>query len=160
MRLLMQKKKDFFEGVLGFVILIGALSFLFYAFWVQRGRFDEKVEYHAHFDEIQGVDLGTSVKIHGVDVGDVTHIHINPKDYSVVVRFAVKKELPLFSDAKIAVVGESLFGKKMIAIDPGTHSLAKPGHTFYNTQCASYSLESLIEKFLFSKKSDGEKIKA
>jgi len=150
----MKKKKEIFEGLVGLFILIIVIFFSYYALQGQKSRFDQKVEYYANFDEIQGVDLGTPVKIHGVDVGSVTYIRLDPKSYQVLVRFSVNKDISLFSDAKVSVMGESLLGKQVVTVDPGSGTLINPGQILYDTYCSSYNLDSLVEKFLFSKKQD------
>ena len=153
----MKKKKEIFEGLLGFFILVASTFFLFNFFKGQGSQFGQRVEYYANFDEIQGIDVGTPVKIHGVDVGSVTHIQLDPKSYHVRIRFSLNKNISLFSGAKVCVVGESLLGKKVVSIDPGDGDLFQPGQTLYDTHCSNHSLESLMEKFLFSKKGTEKK---
>jgi phospholipid/cholesterol/gamma-HCH transport system substrate-binding protein len=150
---IMKKNTQRLEGFVGVAILLVAILGLFYAFQGRHSYFNPKTEYSAEFDSVQGIEVGTPVKIQGVDVGKVLDIQLYPKKGVVHVRFSIPRDLSLFSDVKVSIVGESFLGKKIVAVDPGAKKeILDPKKTIYHTTCADGSLESLIERFLFSKK--------
>jgi phospholipid/cholesterol/gamma-HCH transport system substrate-binding protein len=73
----------------------------------------------AVFDQAgQGLQFGSDVKLHGIDVGRVKNVRL--ADGQAVVRMNIKKgqHIPVASTATIRP--KTLFGEKFVDIDPGT----------------------------------------
>jgi len=149
----MNKKKEFFEGVIGLVLLAATLALSFFAIQKKHTFFQKNNLYYANFDFVQGVEVGTPVKVNGIDVGHVTDMTLDTKTLTVTMALSIQKTIPVRTDAAVKISGESLLGKKIVVLEPGQDAVLKSGKTIYNTYCANHSLESLIEKFLFSKQS-------
>lgn len=104
----------------------------------------------AQFDHIDGLDVGSDVKLAGVTVGQVTAETVNPKDYQAVVTLDVRPDIKLPSDSSVVVTSDSLLGGKYLALSPGgAEAMIPPGGRITQTQGA-ISLEQLLSKFIFS----------
>ncbi len=79
----------------------------------------------AGFKSIQGVEIGTRVRVQGVDAGEVVGLEppLTPGG-DVVLRLRIKSRLrPLLrADASVQIVGEGLIGGKVVEIVPGSAS--------------------------------------
>lgn len=144
--------KRIFEISVGFFIICLAFGWLFYAkHQIHATRF-EGYTLVAKFDNADGIQVGSDVKISGVRVGEVTEVKIDPKTFTSVVKFSVEKSVKLPSDTSASVYTNGLMGNKYISISPGgDDDILEPGDEIQNTQ-GSLNIESLIGKFLFNSK--------
>lgn len=102
----------------------------------------------AAFDNVGDLKSGSPVTMAGVNIGDVTDIHIDPKSYKAVATMRIDpqyNQIPDDSDASIQTQG--LLGGKYIGIGAGgSEMFLKNGSRIEFTQSAIV-LESLINKF-------------
>lgn len=108
----------------------------------------------ASFRALDGVSVGSEVRLAGVDVGRITAITLNPETYmaDVVVEIDTKIQLP--DDTAILVSSEGLLGGNYVELLPGgSPDFLQPGDEIEDTQ-GSVSLVSLLMKFVSG--SDGE----
>lgn len=104
----------------------------------------------ARFDRIDGLAVGSDVRIAGVKVGSVTETQIDPRSFLAVVTLTVRHDIQLPRDSSAEVTSESLLGGKYLSLTPGgDEAILKPGQTISITQ-SSISLEQLLGKFIFS----------
>jgi hypothetical protein len=111
--------------LLGAVVLLG-LSLGGAGLFLVGGRTwfaDHSFHVRSGFKNIQGVELGTRVRIKGIDAGEV--VGIDPpatpgSDVVLRLRIDAKMRALLRSDATVQIVGEGLIGGKVIEISPGT----------------------------------------
>lgn len=138
------------ELIAGSVVLLVALGFLGYAV-ANTGRVASGgYTLNASFDRIDGLGIGSDVRIAGVRVGSVSSASIDPATYQAKVVFSVGDAIRLPKDSSAAVTSDGLLGGKYLSLEPGgdTQMLA-PGGTITITQ-SSISLEQLLGKFIFS----------
>lgn len=108
-------------------------------------------ELRASFRSIQGVSLGSDVKLAGVKVGTLTKLTLNPTTYMADAVISIDKSIQLPSDSAILISSEGLLGGNFIELQPGgmPDTLA-PGDEIEDTQGA-VSLISLLMKFVSGK---------
>ncbi|MCH4022228.1 MAG: outer membrane lipid asymmetry maintenance protein MlaD [Acetobacter sp.] len=104
----------------------------------------------ADFTHIDGLDVGSDVRMAGITVGQVVSETVDPKTFKAQVVFTVRPDLHLPVDSAAIITSDSLLGGKYIALSPGgdTKMLA-PGGSVTETQ-GSISLEQLLSRFIFS----------
>src|SRR5207342_3414441 len=95
-------KRYFIEGlfIIGF-----AVAAAFFAVWVANSGEKDDVTYRIHFAEsVSGLSLGDPVKFHGVDVGKVTSITLDPGNPKLVqVDVRLRKDSPIKTDTKASL---------------------------------------------------------
>jgi len=94
--------------------------------------FREKDIYYVAYTNtsVTGLDIGSSVKYLGINVGTVQDIQIDPKDIStIVVTIAIKKDTPIKKDVRADISTLGITGIKVIELRGGTQeaSAIKPG---------------------------------
>jgi phospholipid/cholesterol/gamma-HCH transport system substrate-binding protein len=138
------------EVLAGASVLAVALGFMGYAL-VHSGRSaGSGYAVQARFDHIDGLPVGSDVRIAGVKVGSVTGERIDPKTFSAIVTLALRDDIRLPKDTAASIASESLLGGKYIDLAPGGEEAElKPGQMITLTQ-SSVSLEQLLGKFIFS----------
>lgn len=139
------------ETIVGMVVLLIAIGCIVVAY--ESGTIhQDKPGYniHASFTNIDGVKVGSKVKLSGVDIGQITKISFDPKTYRANVEFTVENGLSLPLDSSAAIVSNGLLGDKYLSITPGAdNEMIAPGGTMQFTQ-SSINLEELLGKFMFS----------
>jgi len=138
------------ELVAGLVILLALLGLLVAAVVGKNRHTVEGYALNAVFDHIDGLTVGSDVKLAGVSVGHVTAERVDPKSFRAQVSFSVRPDIVLPRDTGAIITSDSLLGGKYIALSPGgDDQTLKSGATITQTQ-GSISLEQLLSKFIFS----------
>lgn len=105
-----------------------------------------KVE--AEFDDISGVEVGASVEIAGVKIGNVSGIKLDTVNSVAVVTLKIRNEYKLRDDDIASVRTKGLIGDRYIKITPGASDLMiEPGDKIFETESV-VDIEDLIGKFV------------
>ncbi|MCP4922527.1 MAG: outer membrane lipid asymmetry maintenance protein MlaD [bacterium] len=139
------------ETILGAVVL--ALASLFLVFAYTNSQLVQQAGGYpliAKFDRIDGLKVGSDVRLGGVIVGKVTAQSVNPETFLAEVTFQVSDALKLPMDTSAEVVSDGLLGDKYVSLVPGgDEETLEPGAEVEHTQSA-VNLETLIGKAVFS----------
>ena len=143
-------QRNLTELLAGAVVLAVAGGFLGYAV-ANTGRTTvHGYTLRAKFDRIDGLAVGSDVRMAGVKVGTVTSAGIDPKTYQALVTFSVLPSLKLPKDSSAEVSSDGLLGGKVLALVPGgDDKMLADGGEVTITQSA-VSFEQLIGKFIFN----------
>lgn len=144
-------ERNLVETLMGAVVLTVAVLFAFLAYQTSGYR-ESGGSYmlQARFDSVDGIGVGSDIRIGGIKVGVVEKMILDMKTYLAVVTFVVDDDVELPSDSSAAVVSEGLLGGRYIALTPGGDvNLLKDGEEIAYTQ-SSVNLESLIGRFMFN----------
>lgn len=137
------------EIVVGGVVLAAALGFVVYM--GQATGFASRTtgyELTASFRSIEGITVGTDVRLAGVKIGSVTDIRLNPETFRADAAISVLDEVALPDDTAIVISSEGLLGGNYVEILPGGSPFnLEPGDEIEDTQGA-VSLISLLLKFV------------
>jgi phospholipid/cholesterol/gamma-HCH transport system substrate-binding protein len=137
------------EVLVGGVVLAAAVGFVLYA--GQATGFTTTARGYpltASFRSIEGVSVGTDVRLAGVKVGAVTALKLNPETYRAEAVFDVAKDIKIPDDSSVVISSEGLLGGNFVEIYPGGSLFYyKPGDEIIDTQ-GSVSLISLLLKFV------------
>jgi phospholipid/cholesterol/gamma-HCH transport system substrate-binding protein len=112
-------KRYFIEGlfVIGF-----SLAIALFAIWLVGTGHRDDVLYRIHFaDSVSGMAIGDPVKFHGVDVGTVKAIALDPADARLVqVDVRLRKDVPVKADTKATLKLKGITGVVFIELDGGS----------------------------------------
>ncbi len=138
------------ETVVGGLVLAGALAFGLYAAQVAgigdvgTGRY----ELAASFRSIEGVTVGTDVRLAGVKIGTVSSVTLNPETYRADTVVSVDAATQIPDDSAIVISSEGLLGGNFVEIMPGGSPFyLAAGDEIVDTQGA-VSLISLLLRFV------------
>ncbi|MDT8853681.1 outer membrane lipid asymmetry maintenance protein MlaD [Paracoccaceae bacterium Fryx2] len=137
------------EVIAGGAVLAAAVGFLLYA-GQNSGLTRDTGSYPlvASFRSVEGVTVGSDVRLAGVKVGTVTNLALNPQTYFADATITVQKDIVLPEDSAILISSEGLLGGNFVELIPGG-SLENlgPGAEIEDTQGA-VSLIALLMKFV------------
>ena len=102
----MDTKINFFK--IGLFVIALLLSLLAFVFWLGKFGFEKKKfdEYQIYFKEsVSGLNIGSSIKYKGFEVGNVSEIKLNPNNSEEIqLNIVIKKGTPIKED-NYAVLG-------------------------------------------------------
>jgi phospholipid/cholesterol/gamma-HCH transport system substrate-binding protein len=137
------------EVIAGAAVLAAAVGFLIYAgqvagFGGNPGTYDLTASFRA----VDGISVGTDVRLAGVKVGTITTLALNPDTFYADATVAIDDAITLPDDSAILVSSEGLLGGNYIEIVPGgSLDTLAPGSEIEDTQ-GSVSLVTLLLRFV------------
>jgi len=148
--------RNILETVLGAVVLVVAIGFLYYAYQSNRTADSGSYPLLAQFDRIDGLEDGADVRVGGIKVGSVIGQTLDPETYRAQVQFTVQDNVELPLDSSAAIMSDGLLGGKYLSLDPGGDiDMLESGDEVTLTQ-SSIRLEDLIGQLIYSGGSGGD----
>ncbi|WP_298753605.1 MlaD family protein [uncultured Arcobacter sp.] len=129
----MDTKINFFK--IGLFIVVSTALLLGVVFWLGKYGFEDKKfdKYAIYFKEsISGLNVGSTVKYRGFEVGSVEEIKINPNNSEEIqLDIIIKKEVPIKADIYAVLGNLGITGLKYIELKGGSNSseLLKPNES-------------------------------
>ena len=145
-------KSSSVETLIGAAVIAIAAAFFLFAYKTsghETGRGGYRVI--AEFDNAEGINVGSDVRMAGVKIGTVVGQELNPENFYAHVTMQVDPVVKLTEDVTAKVTAEGLLGSKFISLEQGgaETKLADGGMIAY-TQGA-VDVWSLISQTMFDK---------
>jgi phospholipid/cholesterol/gamma-HCH transport system substrate-binding protein len=139
------------ETLIGAAVIAAAVGFALYASQVSgRQAADGGYALTAKFRSVEGVSVGTDVRLAGIRVGAVTVLDLDPVTYQAEATFTVRGGLEIPEDSDVKIASEGLLGGSFVEITPGASEfMLAEGDEILNTQ-GSVSLLNLLMRFATS----------
>ncbi len=114
-------KVNFLDAFLGFCVLFVTSLFLVYIYIILDTNLfgSDRFQLHARFDNIDGIVVGSKVKMSGVNIGTVKNISLEPEDFYALITMNFDKQFNFPDDTEASVQLEGLLGGSYISILPG-----------------------------------------
>ncbi|MEO0937144.1 MAG: outer membrane lipid asymmetry maintenance protein MlaD [Pseudomonadota bacterium] len=137
------------EILVGGVVLAAAIGFGVYAAQVAGlSRAGDRYPLTASFRSLEGVTVGTDVRLAGVKIGTVTDVALNGQTFRADTTVAIRRGVEIPDDSAIIISSEGLLGGNFVEIVPGGSPFYfAEGDEITDTQGA-VSLVSLLLRFV------------
>jgi phospholipid/cholesterol/gamma-HCH transport system substrate-binding protein len=136
------------ETLIGAVVVIVATVFLFFAYTSTGSGGIKGYDVRARFASVDGISAGTDVRLHGIKVGSVSGLSLDPKSYMAVAHLSIRNDVQLPDDSSIKITSAGILGNSYIAISPGgSDTMVKPGGEIHDTQGA-VDLMGLVGRYI------------
>lgn len=145
------------EVIVGGLVMAVAVAFVVYASQAAglSGGGAGGYPLTASFRSLEGVSVGSDVRLAGVKIGTVTDIELNPQTFRADTKISVKEGIEIPDDSAIVISSEGLLGGNFVEIMPGGSPFnLESGAEIEDTQ-GSVSLISLLLKFVSGGDSSG-----
>ena len=120
----MDTKINFFK--IGLFVIAFVIALLILVFWLGKYGFEKKKfdEYSIYFKEsVAGLNIGSSIKYKGFDVGSVSEIKLNPlNSEEIQVDISIKKGTPIKEDNYASLGNLGITGLKYIELKGGSNN--------------------------------------
>lgn len=140
------------ETLVGALVVVVAAGFFLFAYNASgQGRTAGGYTLTAEFDNAEGINVGTDIRMAGVKVGTVTDFDLNTENYMARVSMQLDARLKLSEDATARISSEGLLGSRFIALEQGgSDTVLADGEAISNTQGA-VDIWSLISQAMFER---------
>jgi len=137
------------EVVVGAGVLAAAIAFVVYAGQVSDySSSAASYPLQASFRSIEGVNVGSDVRLAGVKIGTVSDVTLNQETFRADATVSLQQGIEIPDDSAIIISSEGLLGGSFVEIVPGgSPFFYASGDTIEDTQ-GSVSLVSLLLKFV------------
>lgn len=141
-------KYNIYETIIGGAIIIFFIICSIAAYNASRSVTGKSYMVTAKFQSVEGLSVGSKVKVSGVKIGEVKGITLAP-DLSVIVAMTLNQDVRLPNDSSAAVVSEGLMGPKFVAVRPGGEdNMLKNGDEIVYTE-SSLNIEEIVKKMIY-----------
>ncbi len=149
--------KNLVETLMGAVVLVVAGMFLMFAYSTADIRPVRGYALTAKFERIDGVRLGTDVKLSGIKIGTVSGQALDPESYQAVLTMTIDSAIKLPTDTVAQISSEGLLGGNFVQLVPGAEDkmLAPGGHIKFTQP--PVNLTQLLGKFMFNSAEGAQK---
>jgi phospholipid/cholesterol/gamma-HCH transport system substrate-binding protein len=153
--------RSYLETIVGALVISIALYFVFVLYKSNSMNKVDEEQYtiSALFQKIDGIKIGSEVKIAGVKIGSILDSSLDTNSYQAKLTMGIDKKIEIPIDSTAQIVSNGLLGDKYIEIVPGSDSekVAHGGVLEY-TQ-SSLNIENLINKFVVNPGNDSSEKK-
>src|SRR5262249_49482019 len=100
------------ETVMGAVVIVVAALFLVFAYKTSQLRTVTVYPVSAEFARIDGIRLGSDVRISGIKIGSVTAQDLDPKTFLAIIHMTIDPTIKLPDDTVAEIISAGLLGDK------------------------------------------------
>lgn len=142
-------RRNIIETAMGAIVILVAVVFLVFSYNVSDLRPAEGYDVIAKFNAVDGLAVGSDVRVAGVKIGTVVDQTIDQEEYRAIVRMKINPEIKLTTDTVVRISSAGLLSGKYVKLEPGgaKEELAAGGE-LTNTKDV-ISLEELLGKVIF-----------
>ncbi len=144
-------KNSIVETLIGAAVIgIAAVFFVFAYTTSGAGKGQGGYTLTAEFENVEGINIGSDIRLAGIKVGSVTDQNLNAENFQAVLTMSIDRSVSLPDDSTAKVTSEGLLGAKFIALEPGgSDDKLKDGDQMSYTQSA-IDLWGLVNEYLFN----------
>ena len=157
MKALSDMKGNVLESVIGAVVLVVAVLFVYFAYVSSGEKIKEGYVLIARFDDVSGLTSGSDIKLNGIKVGIVKSLKLDD-NYQAKVELLIRDNVKIPVDSSVAITTDGLMGNKLVAISAGFSDEKFKSNEEIELTRSAVNLEKLIDKFALGGESkSGEK---
>ena len=143
-------KDNLVETLVGIAVIVVAAIFVFYGYSVTNSSSSGGYAVSAEFDRVDGLTIGSDVRMSGIKVGTVTALSLDPQSYAANVSIIIGSDIDLPDDTSAKITSEGLLGGNYISLSAGgSEDMLSGGDEILYTQ-GSVDLIGLVSQALFS----------
>ena len=105
----------------------------------------------AEFDNVEGVNVGSDIRMAGIKIGTVTGQSLNPENFQALITMSIDPAVQLTDDTSAKATSEGLLGSKFISLEPGGSETKLAAGGVINYTQGAVDIWSLISQAMFDK---------
>ena len=136
------------ETILGGIVVVVAVGFFAFAAAQagQTGVSGRTYDLTARFQRVDGVGIGSDVRVSGVKVGVVRSVALDPETYMARLTFTIDQNIHVLDESTARIATDGLLGGAYVAIEPAGMDPLPAGGEIPYTQ-GSVDLLTLLASF-------------
>jgi phospholipid/cholesterol/gamma-HCH transport system substrate-binding protein len=123
------------ETLVGAIVILVAATFLFFAYTSAGSGSVSGYQITAKFASADGITSGTDIRLHGIKIGTVSDLSLDPKSYMAIAHLSIRNDVQIPDDSAVKITSSGFLGSSYVAIQPGgSDKNVKPGGELTNTE--------------------------
>jgi phospholipid/cholesterol/gamma-HCH transport system substrate-binding protein len=148
-------QRSVIETIIGAVVLAVAGLFLYFTYSSGYQRVSG-YDVMAKFNRVDGLALGSDVRLSGITVGKVVKEQIDPASYLAIIHLSIDGKIKLPVDTAAKITSDGLLGSNYIALEPGGDpKMIADGGEITATQ-DPVNIVDLVGRFIFGGTGNGK----
>ena len=143
-------RSNTFETFVGAIVIILAVSFLFYSFSITDNNTEGTYKINATFNRIDGIQIGSDVRLSGIKVGSVVKSSLNQSTYEANLVLIIENSINIPDGSSAKITMDGLLGSNYISIEPGGSDIYLIENDYILYTQGSIDLIGLVGEALFS----------
>jgi phospholipid/cholesterol/gamma-HCH transport system substrate-binding protein len=143
------------ETIIGAVVLAVAGLFLYFTYSTGYQKVDG-YDVTAKFNRVDGLSLGSDVRLSGITVGRVVATQLDPATYLAIIHLRIDRKVKLPVDTAAKITSDGLLGSNYVALEPGgDEKMIADGGQITATQ-DPVNIVDLVGRFIFGGPGNGK----
>ncbi len=143
-------RSNTFETFIGAIVIILAVSFLFYSFSITDNNSEGTYKIKGTFNRIDGIQIGSDVRLSGIKIGSVAKSSLNQTTYEADLVLVIDDSIYIPDDSSAKITMDGLLGSNYISIEPGGSDIYLTENDYLLYTQGSIDLIGLVGEALFS----------
>jgi phospholipid/cholesterol/gamma-HCH transport system substrate-binding protein len=136
------------ETIIGAIVVAVALLFIAFAYMRTGSGSLSGYEIQARLPRVDGLGVGTDVRLSGIKIGSVSDLTLDPKNYLVTLHMNIRDDIKIPDDSSLMVTSSGLLGSSYVSLTPGgSDKMLAAGGMIQNSQ-GSVDLMGLVGRFM------------
>jgi phospholipid/cholesterol/gamma-HCH transport system substrate-binding protein len=143
------------ETLIGAVVLIIAVFFVIFAYTATEVRPSTGYELSARFTRVDGLSVGSDVRMSGIKVGTVVEQSLDRETFDALVVFNLSDDVKIPDDTAVKITSDGLLGDSYVSLEPGgSDTFLAAGEELTITQGAVNLMDLIAQAVFGSAKSN------
>ena len=135
------------ETLVGAGVVAVAIAFLAFGYLRTGSGSLSGYEVNAKLAKVDGLSVGTDVRLSGIKIGTVTALTLDPKNYLVTVHMNIRDDVKLPVDSSVLVTQAGFLGGQYLSITPGGDDKMMAKGAFFENAQGSIDVMGLVNRF-------------
>ncbi len=135
------------ETLIGAVVVVVAIGFLAFTYLRTGSGGLSGYELNARLPKVDGLGIGTDVRISGIKIGSVTDLTLDPKNYLVTVHMNIRDDIKVPADSSVLVTSAGILGSSYLSITPGGDDKMMADGAYFSNVQGSIDVMNLVGRF-------------
>jgi phospholipid/cholesterol/gamma-HCH transport system substrate-binding protein len=138
------------ETLIGAVVVIVAAVFLYFTYTATSQGSVSGYTIKARFAAVDGVSVGTDVRLHGIKVGSVESLTLDPKSYMAIAALSIRNGVEIPDDSSAKITSSGILGSSYVSISPGGSDAMLAANGELNNTQGAVDLMGLVGRYINS----------
>jgi len=144
------------ETVIGAIVIAVAVIFLAFAYMRTGTGSFSGYELNARMPKVDGLGIGTDVRLGGIKIGSISDLTLDPKTYLVTVHMSIRNDIKIPSDSSVLVTSAGILGSSYLSITPGGEDKMMAAGAYFENVQGSIDMMNLVGRVVGGDKTSNE----
>jgi phospholipid/cholesterol/gamma-HCH transport system substrate-binding protein len=135
------------ETIIGALVIAVAVGFMAFIYTRTGSGSLSGYEINARLPKVDGLGIGTDVRLSGIKIGTVTDLALDPKTYLVTVHMNIRDDIKVPADSSVLVTSAGFLGSQYLSITPGGDDKMMVAGGFFESVQGSIDVMNLVGRF-------------